>query len=307
MNKKGKIALISAVILVICVSTLLISSVEARSWRGWWTRACNDGIDNDGDSYIDYPNDPGCRRWWDWTETNINIECDDGSDNDGDSAIDYNDGGCSGPTDDDETNCGDGVCEGGETSGSCPADCGTPDSCSDTDGGNYIFTFGTTSGYLNATPYSNDDYCTDTSNIMEYYCSGDYEQSQQQSCGTDFYGPNYCSGDNVYKNYTDYSCATGECDVDITPEFVETCSSPYECVNGACVIPDSCSETDGGWVPPIQGSVYGYYLGNYYNYTDYCIDSTFLYEYECYGDQKSGGSQVCIGNGTTMCSNGACV
>ncbi|MBR9692996.1 hypothetical protein GOV07_03645 [Candidatus Woesearchaeota archaeon] len=54
-----------------------------------------------------------------------NTECSDGVDNDGDGATDMSDGGCSSPSDDDETNCGDGACEGGETSGTCPADCGS--------------------------------------------------------------------------------------------------------------------------------------------------------------------------------------
>ncbi|MBW2974609.1 hypothetical protein KY366_02730, partial [Candidatus Woesearchaeota archaeon] len=102
---------------------------------------------------------------------------------------------------------------------------GEPDSCSDTDGGNVIATFGTTSGYYGGIPYSNDDYCVDASNVMEHYCSGDYEQSQQQSCGTDGYGSAYCSGDLVYKDYTDYWCALGECLDNATPVLQEDCDS----------------------------------------------------------------------------------
>ncbi|HLD04802.1 MAG TPA: hypothetical protein VJG90_03700 [Candidatus Nanoarchaeia archaeon] len=53
-------------------------------------------------------------------------ECRDHIDNDGDGQIDYPaDAGCTGPSDNDETNCGDGVCEGGETPATCPADCGS--------------------------------------------------------------------------------------------------------------------------------------------------------------------------------------
>jgi hypothetical protein len=25
-----------------------------------WAANCNDGLDNDGDGYVDYPDDPGC-------------------------------------------------------------------------------------------------------------------------------------------------------------------------------------------------------------------------------------------------------
>jgi len=48
-------------------------------------------------------------------------ECNDGFDNDGDGNADYPyDGGCDDSSDGDETNCGDGVCEGGETFETCP-------------------------------------------------------------------------------------------------------------------------------------------------------------------------------------------
>ncbi|MBW2974166.1 metallophosphoesterase [Candidatus Woesearchaeota archaeon] len=85
--------------------------------------ACNDGVDNDGDNLTDYPYDPGCSSANDTSELGTN-ECDDGIDNDGDGNIDTADGGCLNASGTDETNCGDGVCEGGETSGTCPADCG---------------------------------------------------------------------------------------------------------------------------------------------------------------------------------------
>lgn len=66
-------------------------------------------------------------------------ECSDGSDNDGDGSIDLADAGCIDADDTDETNCGDGVCEGGETSGTCSLDCsgGTPSTC-----GNGVFDVG---------------------------------------------------------------------------------------------------------------------------------------------------------------------
>lgn len=52
-------------------------------------------------------------------------ECSDGFDNDGDGKIDYlSDSGCTGLNDNDETNCGDNVCEGTESCFSCKPDCG---------------------------------------------------------------------------------------------------------------------------------------------------------------------------------------
>ncbi|MCK5085850.1 hypothetical protein KAK05_04025, partial [Candidatus Parcubacteria bacterium] len=54
---------------------------------------CSDNLDNDGDGYIDYPNDPGC----------------DSSEDDDE----YN------------TYCGDGICNGNENCSNCSQDCGS--------------------------------------------------------------------------------------------------------------------------------------------------------------------------------------
>ncbi|NIO22762.1 MAG: hypothetical protein GTN38_01905 [Candidatus Aenigmarchaeota archaeon] len=224
MDKK---ILVLAVFLIIAIG-LVIPMAIAKPDRA--KKACSDGSDNDGDSYIDYPDDPGCANKNDNSELNPAIECDDGNDNDGDEAIDYNDGGCTGPTDDDETNCGDDVCEGGEDCDTCAADClqggqvccdgiaymgdccdnndctspevchwhtcGPPDSCSDTDGGFVVTVQGTASGYLNGIPYSNTDFCdfNITTTLIEFYCVGD-------QCDLNFY--------DCTMNFT--SCSNGAC------------------------------------------------------------------------------------------------
>ena len=54
--------------------------------------ACSDGIDNDGDGLIDFPEDPGCPFE---TGTEEDPECDDGLDNDGDGRVDFDDPECS--------------------------------------------------------------------------------------------------------------------------------------------------------------------------------------------------------------------
>ena len=70
---------------------------------------CNDGIDNDGDGKVDYPNDPGC------SAPNVDDEADDcpdgpncpqcanGKDDDANSKTDYpDDPGCTSAADPDE-------------------------------------------------------------------------------------------------------------------------------------------------------------------------------------------------------------
>src|SRR5438067_340148 len=66
---------------------------------------CDDGMDNDGDGMIDFPDDPGCTSTEDDSEDSLPMpECSDGRDNDGDNKIDYpNDPGCFAPQQDDET------------------------------------------------------------------------------------------------------------------------------------------------------------------------------------------------------------
>jgi len=65
---------------------------------------CSDGIDNDDDGWVDYPYDPGCTDRSDDDETDRdNPECSDGVDNDGDRRVDFPlDNGCTSPSDDDE-------------------------------------------------------------------------------------------------------------------------------------------------------------------------------------------------------------
>ena len=65
---------------------------------------CSDGIDNDMDGDIDFPQDVGCADAADDDEGQIAIvQCNDGIDNDGDGLIDHpNDPGCADINDNDE-------------------------------------------------------------------------------------------------------------------------------------------------------------------------------------------------------------
>ncbi|WP_236518652.1 MopE-related protein [Sandaracinus amylolyticus] len=71
---------------------------------------CSDGIDNDADGDVDFPNDPGCAGPADNDERDV--QCSDGVDNDGDGRVDFpNDPECSSP--DDGTEGGSPACSNG--------------------------------------------------------------------------------------------------------------------------------------------------------------------------------------------------
>lgn len=87
------------------------------------TAVCSDGLDNDGDGFIDFPTDPGCDSPTDPDETDPPAPpvCSDGLDNDGDGLIDFpNDPGCDSAADPDETDppippvCSDGFDNDGD-------------------------------------------------------------------------------------------------------------------------------------------------------------------------------------------------
>jgi hypothetical protein len=188
MNKKAKswiIALSLTAFLVIIIAGIAFAKPSAQG-----PAACKDTIDNDGDGLIDWPNDPGCTSKNDQSELGTN-ECDDGVDNDGDDYIDTSDSGCVSAYGTDESNCGDSVCEGSETSLNCPADCGYPNSCSDSDGGINILNPGYTSGYFLEDPYTNYDFCLTNFTLVEMYCSGEYSYNTTIDCSGNF---TVCSG-----------------------------------------------------------------------------------------------------------------
>jgi hypothetical protein len=61
--------------------------------------ACSDGLDNDGDGGVDYPDDPGCASGVDGSENSVATACDDREDDDGDGFVDFpRDPGCRDPS-----------------------------------------------------------------------------------------------------------------------------------------------------------------------------------------------------------------
>lgn len=132
------------------------------------------------------------------------------------------------------------TCSFGCTNGACNPS--SQDSCHDYDGGIVLGTSGTVSGYYNSAAYSFTDACTDSSTLQEYYCNDVYSASDQISCGTDVYGPNYCRNSSVYQDLDDYYCTNGACSHKKTSQLAQTCA--HGCVNASCSSQDSA--------PPIR-------------------------------------------------------
>lgn len=82
-----------------------VVSVGYRTDCGGGLGHCSDGLDNDGDGLVDYPNEPGCATACDTNEQDpyAPLECADGLDNDGDSVADLADPGCASAADRDES------------------------------------------------------------------------------------------------------------------------------------------------------------------------------------------------------------
>lgn len=150
---------------------------------------CDDTVDNDGDTFIDYPNDPECTSFSDDSELGT-TQCSDGVDNaDADTFVDMNDPGCTSPADNDEISgqCDDTVDNDGDThtdfnsdskcTGFTDNDESPRDSCNDSDGVNQNIV-GTVSGEDNSVSFSHTDFCLDATTVNEYWCDnrfGDYD------------------------------------------------------------------------------------------------------------------------------------
>ncbi len=88
--------------------------------------ACSDGLDNNDDGKVDYPNDPSCSSFLDDSEDG-STECSDGVDNDGDGEIDTDDEDCAsgeGSSESSPPACANGQDDDGDGLADYPADPG---------------------------------------------------------------------------------------------------------------------------------------------------------------------------------------
>lgn len=280
---------IITVILVLVVA-MVFSSVNSVTGKATVAQ-CNDGIDNDGDTFIDYPDDPGCNKPGDNNEHNHKIACDDGKDNDNDSLIDYpKDPGCSSPLDKDEkdviTECND---------------------LKDNDGDGFIDL--------------SDPGCTSSSDTSEHgtnECDDGIDNFDADNLGD--LKDDGCTG------LKDTSEISGQCDDGLDNDgdgFIDygngtNSTSDPEC-NSYKDIETDCSDTDGGKVYDVKGIVSGNYGGTPFSDTDLCpggdtSGGKILQEFFCNFNTGKSQNQLIdcstAGNSTnnwTKCENGRCV
>jgi hypothetical protein len=158
-----------------------------------------------------------------------------------------------------------------------------------------------------------DAYCIGDNlfrDYTDYFCAGgacgySVDAVFQSNCSANNgYGERYCNGSEVYSDYYYNYCWSGSCYGYSIPESVENCE--YGCTNGVCnPVPDSCSDSDGGYAPLAFGTATGYFLQVPYSNSDYCLSNSTLIENFCSGVYKNSTAINCWGNRT--CISGKCV
>ncbi len=82
-------------------------------------------------------------------------------------------------------------------------------------------------------------------------------------------------------------------------------------IDNGCGNPDSCTDSDGGWVITVQGTASGYKNNVPYSKTDFCLTNTTISEYYCVSSTSVGNlSSNCPNPGnvtSALCSNGRCM
>jgi hypothetical protein len=192
--------------------------------------------------------------------------------------------------------------------------------CSETDGGNDIYEYGTTTKGSE----SKSDSCSGTYSVIEHYCSNNNIQTTTISCPPGYWcqddecvpEPDCIDSDGGIDYDTKGTATKGQdtgtdsCDGDVLTEYycsgnqivptTKTCD--YGCQNGACSEAPLCYDSDGGKVYTVKGTIS---IG-VESIPDACIDATTLLEYYCVGDTYDSETVHCA-YPNSVCSNGACV
>lgn len=168
------------------------------------------------------------------------------------------------------TDCNEYGMTGSCQDGICVFDTPVNDTCTDTDGGQDVFVFGTVSGMVNGTNYTYSDSCSGDY-LLEQYCDGNYRAVSVNVC---YYGCEngacvaddqfYCSDSDGGINLNETGTVTGfngtnytHTDSCISPTGVlehyclgdsptyttETCPTGQVCEGGACIAGNQTNST----------------------------------------------------------------
>ncbi|MFH1222156.1 MAG: Kazal-type serine protease inhibitor [Candidatus Micrarchaeota archaeon] len=172
----------------------------------------------------------------------------------------------------------------------------------------------------------NNDYCTDSNYVREYYCDNndvrylDLRCENGYTCSDGYcnrasacsdsdggrypYTYGYTMKNNNIQYDTCYSAGSVSerfCDSDLQVTDVMGCASNEMCNGGKC-ISSSCVDPDGSSVTTKATATFG---GN--SYTDYCRDGSWLMEYMCFSQNSAPTTQEYDCGTGRQCSDGKCV
>lgn len=139
----------------------------------------------------------------------------------------------------------------------------------------------------------NKNNCTDSDGGLNYNVLGNVTMCNRLSCRT---YTDSCSGNS--KNIIERYCSK-------TNMATKVYKCPAGCKNGACVVNQTCTDSDGGKNYYVQGVVSGYDSNGTYwiNVSDICEGNNNLRERFCNGIYGEDIFYTCLNN----CSNGACI
>jgi len=182
---------------------------------------CDDGLDNDCDGEADEDCD-SC--------VPVDEICDDGLDNDCDSYVDDDDSDCDScvPEIMNESSewINTSICINNLTTQERTLTEYDNNSCGDFDGKVYIETRNIS--------------CSSENNETDKCCT-------DANCTADYYSERYCSGDDVYRTFHNFTCDDGSCVDNVTELFVKECDE--DCDDGKCVSDDD-DDDDNSWNTP---------------------------------------------------------
>ncbi|MBU1051154.1 MAG: hypothetical protein KJ718_01225, partial [Nanoarchaeota archaeon] len=88
---------------------------------------------------------------------------------------------------------------------------------------------------------TSSSYCTNSTEFLLIEDCSDHctegncvECSQDEHCPEDFFSDDYCSDNDVFHDFTDYSCVNYQCSSETISELSETCSEDEICSDGEC-------------------------------------------------------------------------